>query len=450
MVLIGKIVNTETSCLLFKMKPIEGDTNIDTLNVFVACPLHLLKENDYKLIIQVAGNQHVRIQTPIFVSANMLTVQHTFLDIAVGVIQNPEVINNNPELLEISYILNDGSIDASNLINASVDILYCNQSGDVNNIPTKITNINYELGSYEQNDILTRMPLPGGFIILEEDAKTGISGSVVVYDNHIVGMIVLSSNTSKGSSNTLARTKALATDTYYFMPHIQQCVDAIHQFTDNNPENLEELSKLTVLKTLENSVLPVVNHLGATFIFKQGSSMTNRTRYLSIIDIHNFLNFPFFLTEQDSGLSIPIKTALNTNEDFINFFYSKQQNSEVIIVAANYMDKVSKERIDIIFDDSNYANILDWSFRGEPKASLKLTFKTKTTNDDGSIDISNEIYFTFNSSETIDDILGKHYPRTTMEIPSIAFNRGMAVSIINSKYQTGADLNFLCKKCDNK
>ena len=80
------------------MKPIEGDT----LNAFAPCPLDLLRENHYKILIHVIGNKTVRLQTPPYITANMLTVQHTFLYIAIG-IQTPQAINNTPELLEISY-----------------------------------------------------------------------------------------------------------------------------------------------------------------------------------------------------------------------------------------------------------------------------------------------------------------------------------------------------------
>ena len=98
MVLIGKIVNTPKTCLLFKY-----ETNrTRPLNTFAACPWDLLKENDYKILIRVVGNKTVRLQTPIYVTAHMLTVQHTFLYYAIG-IENPQVINDTPELLEISY-----------------------------------------------------------------------------------------------------------------------------------------------------------------------------------------------------------------------------------------------------------------------------------------------------------------------------------------------------------
>jgi len=446
MVLLGKIVDTETTCLLYKIKPTEGDTNIDTLNVFVALPLHLLRENDFKIIIQVAGNQYIELATPVYVTANMFTVQHTFLDLAIGVLQDPQVINDTPELLEASYFTYDNAVNEGGLINKSVDILYCNQSGIVNNIPTKISNMNYELGSNERSTLYHRLPWPGGFIILEEDAKSGISGSVVVYNDSIVGMIVLSSNTSKGNSNTLARSKALATDTYYFLPHILQCANAIHKFTSNDPIKLAELSNLTVMRTLENDVLPIVNHLGTTFRFIQGSSNTNRSRYLSLANIHNFLDFPFILSEVDSGLSIPVKTTLNTNDEFINYFYSNQQNSEVIVIEASYKDKVSKEIVNIVFESSFNANILDWSFKGDPKAPLELTFQTKTTNNDGSVSLSYPpIKFTFLSSETTDVIFNKTYPRTTMQIPSIAFSRGVALKIIEKNFEMDVELNFLCK-----
>jgi len=231
---------------------------------------------------------------------------------------------------------------------------------------------------------------------------------------------------------------------YYMLPHILQCTKAIHHFTRNDTAKLEQLSKYTVLKKLENSVLPVVNHLGGSFIFKQRSSVDNRSRYLSLTNIHNFINFPYFsFSEEDVGLSIPIQTALNTNHEFIDYFYSKQQNSEVIIVSANYMNKVSKERVDINFDASNYANILDWTFCGDPNEHLELTLKTKTTNNDDSIRLSNPITFTFMPTETTDVIFTKKYLRTTMQIPTMTFSRGIGLTIIHSRFLIQANLQFL-------
>ena len=256
-------------------------------------------------------------------------------------------------------------------------------------------------------------------------------------------MVVLSSNVSNGQSNTLEESKALATDTLYLFPHILQCANAIHKFTANEPIKLLELSKYTVMKTLENAVLPVVNHLGGSFIFKQRSSSSNRSRYLSLINIHNFLNFPFILSEVDAGLSIPVKTALTTNNEFINYFYSNQQNSEVIVIEASYKDKVSKQKVDIIFNTSNSANILDWSFKGDPNAPLELTVQTKTTNNDGSVGLSDPIKFTFYSSETTDVIFTKTFPRTTMQIPAMAFSRAIGLGIITSFFLIEANLHFL-------
>ena len=97
MVLIGKLMSTSTTCLLFKMPG-------DQLNVFMACPYHLIDPNLFKIKIQVLGNQDVVLSAPLYVTALLFPVQHTFLDFAMGLIQDPEVINNiMPIGLELTY-----------------------------------------------------------------------------------------------------------------------------------------------------------------------------------------------------------------------------------------------------------------------------------------------------------------------------------------------------------
>ena len=71
--------------------------------------------------------------------------------------------------------------------------------------------------------------------------------------------------------------------------------------------------------------------------------------------------------------------------------------------------------------------MLDWSFRGDPLQPLILNIRRATHNDDGSVTISNPKAFTFVSSPTFDTVHGKTYPRTTMEIPSLFFNRNDAL-----------------------
>ena len=68
MVLFGKLLSSETSCLLFKMPA----PSADTLNVYMACPLHVLSPNDFKVKIQVVGNNTTRVHYSIYRSNSFL------------------------------------------------------------------------------------------------------------------------------------------------------------------------------------------------------------------------------------------------------------------------------------------------------------------------------------------------------------------------------------------
>ena len=71
MVLIGKLMTTNTTCLLFKMPG-------DTLNVFMTCPYHVINPNDFKTKIQILGNENIALSAPLYVTAVLFPVQHTF------------------------------------------------------------------------------------------------------------------------------------------------------------------------------------------------------------------------------------------------------------------------------------------------------------------------------------------------------------------------------------
>jgi len=90
MVLIGKLLTTQTTILLFKL--VDG---IDKNNVFAICPLHVLQPNTHKVKVQLILEEEYNIKEIIYVTVCLFPIQHTFLDIAMGVVENPEVINNN-------------------------------------------------------------------------------------------------------------------------------------------------------------------------------------------------------------------------------------------------------------------------------------------------------------------------------------------------------------------
>jgi hypothetical protein len=425
MVLLGKLLATETSCILFKMPP----PSQDTMNVFMACPLHVLKPNDFKVKIQVIGNNTTRVSFPTFITAVLFPVQHPFLDLALGVIQDPEAINNTPELKAISYLSVDDS--NANIENSEVDVLYANKLGGVNRLPSRILSMNYELGSQEQQQITHALPAPGGFIEVELDAKSGLSGGLLVNRNggdnpSILGMIIVSSSTSsneKGGDCNLQTSKNLASKMFYIAPHISQCTSSFYRLTLNDPVKLAGLCDYINMQTFKDDALPIVNHLGGDYINNAEINRMNPFRHLTLLNVHNFLSVsPLALNQENTTNSIRIITALNSNPDFLNFFFSKQANSVVFIRSATYVDKIKGMEITLNFED-DMTNILDWCYRGDPFANLQLVCQLRTMNNNGEITLSDRLPFTFYSSETVDRVHDRNYPRRNMQIPRAFFNK---------------------------
>ncbi len=431
MVLLGKLLTTETSCILFKMPA-------DSMNVYMACPLHVLKPNDFKIKIQVVGNDTTRLSKPIFITAVLFPFQHPFLDLALGVIQNPEMINNTPELKAISYLSVDDS--NTNIENSDVDVLYANKSGGVSRLPSRVLSMNYELGSQERQQITHAHPAPGGFIEVELDAKSGLSGGLIVNrggDNNpsILGMIIVSSSMGSGGKDVdcnLETSKNLASKMFYIAPHIQQCTSRFFRLTGNDPVRLARLCDYVNMQTFKDDALPEVNHLGGNYINNQEINQMNPFRHLTLLNVHNFLSVsPLGFNQANSTNSIRIKTAINTNRDFLDFFFSKQANSVVLIRGATYVDKIKGMEITLNFEN-DMSNILDWCYRGDPMANLELVCQLRTMNNDGQITLSDLLPFTFYSSETVDRIHGQDYPRRTMEIPRAFFNKLNSFQVIQN------------------
>ena len=453
MVLIGKLMTTNSTCLLFKMRG-------DELNVFMACPYHIIDPNLFKIKIQVLGNQDVVLSKPLYTTALLFPVQHTFLDFAMGVIQDPEVINNYVDssganvLRELSYLTyNDSLFRDRGMINKNADILYACKSGVVSDFSARILEMNYELGTYEGIELTHQMPFPGGFIKLDNEPNEGFSGSIVVYDNNVIGMVVLSSSISNNSDTTQggcgcndkhSASYILATDMFYLYHHILQCAKAILRFTNNNPAQLLRLRNYLTFQTLDDDLLPIVNHLGGSFSLHQISNECP-SKHFRLLDIHHFLEVSnLSLTQENISNSIRIKTALNENDEFINYFFEKQQNSQVMIKTAIYYEKNSNDRLTIDFEnDPIFANILDWCFRGDPLAHLELTVETKTINNNGSTTFSDPRTFTFDSSRITDTIFNQTYTRTTMQIPSPFFNKMNSFEWLQNFGMVGANVRKL-------
>ena len=183
------------------------------------------------------------------------------------------------------------------------------------------------------------------------------------------------------------------------------------------------------MSTFVDDLKPVVNHLGSSYMFHQITKKIHPQKFVLLYNIHNFLDVNQLKFRQECLTdSIYVKTALNTNPEFVEYFFDKQHTSTIGFYSANYYDKVLGKRVDIDFvKDSINANMLDWSFRGDPLQPLILYIRRATHNDDGSVTISNPKAFTFVSSPTFDTVHGKTDPRTTMEIPSLFFNRNDAL-----------------------
>jgi len=454
MVCIGKNVVNGTTCWLFKMKQqIQGKG--DELNVYCAFPLHTIGSKVKKMTVQILGNQSNQLGTPIYCTVVLFPVQHPILDFAMGIVENAEDINNNTDLKEMCYfeyygeIYNDGGA-----INKSVVISYANNSGYVNSISTKILDMNYEIGTYEKTNMMHETPYPGGYIMVEEPAKTGISGSLLLFNDNVTGMISISSAYGEETTNdSLNESKCLAVDMYYIYPHIVQCTDAVHRFTLNDPVKLQQLCRYTTMQTLRNELMPVVCYIGADYIFQQINE-SHKIKTLRLKQIHNYLNINRIGFKEDSGSnSIPVNTILNTNVEFIDYYFAVDKSrSEVVIRTLIYYDKIFQGNIIIDFEQNTiYANVLDYCFRADPAASVEITFQTRILERDGSVNLTPLRTFKFDPAPTTDIIHNQPYARTTSQLPKVYFNNEVAHYYLNKtnctmweeNTKTWIDLNWL-------
>jgi hypothetical protein len=413
----------------------------------MACPLHVLSPNDFKVKIQVVGNNRTIVPRALFITAVLFPVQHPFLNLALGVIQNPEIINNNPQLKAISYLSVDDS--NANIENSEVDILYASKSGGVNRLSSRILSMNYELGIQEQRVLTHTLPAPGGFIQVELDAKTGLSGGLILNRGEnpsILGMIIVSSSIDPNDGDcNLKTSKNLATKMYYLYPHILQCTSRFYIQTLNDPLKLNNLCKYRNMQTFQDDAMPVVNHLGGNYTNNREISQFCPFRFMYLLNIHNFLSVsPLRFNQENETNSIRIRTAINTNTDFLNYFFSKQENSMVLIRSATYFDKIKESEIMLDFED-DMSNILDWCYRGDPLANLELVCQLRTLLNDGTFFMHPKETFTFLSSQTEpgDRIHDRDYPRRNMQIPGPFFNKLNSFQVLQNFGLQGAKVQSL-------
>ncbi len=152
MVLIGKLTTSQTTMLLFKL--VDGT---DKNNVFAICPLHVLQPNIHKVKVQLEVEEECNIKETIYVTVCLFPIQHTFLDIAMGVVENPEVINNNMIYKNLAYLHTNSTVYKC-ITNKPAKILYASKNGVTNSLDTKILSMNYTLGDKENIALINGLP----------------------------------------------------------------------------------------------------------------------------------------------------------------------------------------------------------------------------------------------------------------------------------------------------
>lgn len=438
MVLLGKNSESGSTCWLFKMTPsnLKGRKEIETdeLNVYCAFPCHTISPEVKKMTVQICGNQNNQITTPIYCTVVLFPVQHPQLDFCMGVLENPEIINDNEDLKKISYFDYNGEIyNEGGAINKNVEIIYANKSGYVNAVQTKILDMNYEIGTYEQESIVHETPYSGGYILLEEPAKSGISGSVLIFNDNVTGITSISSAYNGSTNDTLIESKCLAVDMYYIYPHIVQCTQVIHRYTLNDPVKLTQLCNYSTMQTLRNELMPIVCYLGADYVFQQITTK-EPIKTLRLKQLHLHLNVNRIGFKEDSGSNtIPVITILNNNPEFVDYYFSKDKSkSEIVIRTLTYYDKIFRENVVIDFEQNTiYANVLDYCFRADPAAPVLLTCQTKVIDRNGSVELTPLREFKFDPAPTTDIIHNQSYPRSTSQLPKVYFNNEVAKYIIS-------------------
>lgn len=432
MPLIAKIINTNTTCLLFKFKPESRDalTHIDSNNVYMLAPLHSLPRNLHKIKVQLIGDSNVRINSPIYVDVVLWSVQNTFLDCGMGIVENPTVINENYN--ELSYI-NISPLFDDSFVNKPAKILFANKTGTVTSITTSIRDVNFTYGN--SNNVFT-LPHPGGFIVTNQPAIEGMSGSILLMENNLIGFIMASSDSIENSS------LAMAVDMYYVCPHIMQCINVIDKYTNEN--SLAKLCEYTSMQSLIPQLTPVVNHLGADFTFVQVDK-NNQEKYITLTKLHNYLDPLYLEFRQENTLStFPLKTTLNSNENFLNYYYNKPEKSVIICKSAQYFDRVVKTEIDINFkDNSLFANILDYVFRGDSSRDLILNLQYKIRNSDSSITLSDVKPFTFKPVTVTDNFFNREQKRINTQIPEFFYYSNNSMGILFDSFGMKQKLSFL-------
>jgi hypothetical protein len=407
----GKIVSNGSTCTLFK-------TRRDTMNVFVLTPAHVFNPSTINFKIQVIGDSKTSLATPLYVQAKRLHPMHAFIDMAIAVLVDPGILNNIESLHSQLLLTYQDNNDIP--VNTEVEIQHVNFDR-VNVISSSIISTNFELGTIENILPLHNIPALGAFLELQLDAKKGLSGGLVVNkkDGAVLGMIVINSSIPTENKDTencqLNTNKNLAIKMYYAWPWVTKVTTTLNRLTGNNQDKLNDILRFSNFESLTDDCTPVVNHPGFAYIIHNITSMAVPFRAIALLNIQKYLSSSLLYSDIDSVDSVPIKTTLNTNTAFVDWFESHPEGSTIFLRSYTYTDSVKNTSIRIDLNNNN-SSICDWVFRGDEKASLECNFQAQLMNDDGSVTMSKVEKFTFLSSQTVDVFNNRSYPRTTFQV----------------------------------
>lgn len=413
MVLIGKDIHTGATCLFFRNLSDKSD-----INVYGHVSFHTIQLNQKKIEIQVLGNESYTLSSKLIVRANLLNPQHFLLDAAIFVLEDPTIINNNPILNPLVSVefYNEREINT----NTNVHIIYAANSSVVSDT-VKIERTHYFLGSIEK--VLTRQNMPESeFIMLDEDAKLGLSGSPVIQNNKVLGLISRGTSDLRNKKNFQRKNKCLAIKSFNLYHWFKQCTEVIHNYCKNRPEVIASLGKNNVMNSLEPRLKPQICDLGMLYVQYHFSNTTNRKHLgVYIENIHkNMLNAGFFpRTYEESAYGTPIKTLLNTNQEFVDDFYLNELNTRHYITKLRYTDRITKELVDIDYiEKGNTANIDEYAFRGDINSNVEITCEFETKNSDDTVSKSSKTY-TLIPQPTTERINNKNYARMSSELSGV-------------------------------
>jgi len=418
MVLLGREENLGYTCLLFR-----NVSNSNDINVYVSFSLHAFNIAIKKIKIQLLGGPNYQLQSPVYVKANVLLVKNPFLDQCLAVLEDPSIINSNPSLAEEIKIVFSNDNNIVNNINAEL-ISYIN-NGNAYIKTVKILNQNFFIGSTLKKCTVDNLPRPG-FILIDEDAKKNLSGSVLIQNNKVIGIVSMGSTDEENKNTSSIHSKCLAIKSFHSYPWMKQCCDAVFRYTQNNLEKIKSLGNISIMRTLEDDVMPVVLNYGTFFTnYYYGNNCNRRTNSVRIWDLHHFLNItenlkPNTIQTHDST---KIETILNTNTEFTDYFYNDQQDHTHYIVGITYTDRISEKLVSIDYENLSLdSNHNDWCFRGDKQASLEITIQTyKKENNDTETALPKR-KFIFNPKGTSETIFGEIYQRQTSEVCGAYFN----------------------------